>query len=255
MFFENYNKMHSYYTKKDGIIAIAVFLVSVLLFYVAGIFLRTNGMRMFVPASVIVIIVVLALVLLRKEELRTLGIHQKGLWQSALLGLALGAMFFFATRFILDASVFERAYGGAEIMRIGMGNRFMDAEEASLMSWLPLALLFIIITVVSQEVLFRSYIQTRLVGLLKSDLAATAITAFLFALFFIPLHTILTGQNFTWVFMSSIPLPMFWLFALHCWLNFLYRTYNNIAAPIIFHIFFSFHSNIALTHSYFMGLA
>jgi len=255
MFFENYNKMHSYYTKKDGIIAIAVALVSSLLFYIAGIFLRENGMRMFIPASVIIIIIVLALVLLRKEELRTLGVHLKGWWQSALLGLILGALFFFTARFLLDYSVFERAYGGAEVMRLGQGDRFIDVPEAILISWLPMALLFIFITVVSQELLFRSYIQTRLLGLLKSDLAATVITGFLFALFFMPLHTILMGQSFSWVFMVSIPLPMFWLFALHCWLNLLYRTYNNIAAPVVFHIFFSLHSNIALTHSYFMGLA
>jgi hypothetical protein len=175
------------------------------------------------------------------------------MWKSVLLGLGTGAAYFFAMRVVLTASLFERVYGGITVIRFMGRDRFAHLEETPFIEWFPLVLLFIVITVVHQEILMRGYIQTRLNGLFKSEIVATVLTGFLFIIFYMPLHGILLEEGFRWIFMTSIPLRMAWMFALHCWLYFLYRLYNNIAAPVIFHIFFSFHSNATLVHSLFMG--
>jgi len=250
---EDYSRMHRYYNKVDGMLAVGVYAASMLLFYVAGLIVRHQGTRLFVPASIVSLVVVLIALIIRKEGPRTVGISIKNILKSAFLGLATGAAFFFAMRIVIGASLFERAYGGAEISRFLGGDRFFHVPETPFWEWFPLVFLFVFVTAVHQEILMRGYVQTRLNGLIKSEFAATIITGFLFVIFFMPLHTILVGESLSWVFLSSIPLRMMWMFALHCWLYLLYRTYNNLAAPIIFHIFFSFHSNAALVHSSIMG--
>jgi len=250
---EDYSRMHRYYNKVDGIFAVGVYAVSMLIFYVAAMIMQHQGTRLFVHASILSVIVVIIALVIRKEGPCTVGISLKGIWKSALLGLVTGAAFFFAMRIVLGASLFERAYGGVEIRRFLSIDRFFHVPETPFWEWFPMVFLFIIITVVQQEILMRGYVQTRLNGLIKSEFFTTIVTGFLFVIFFMPMHTFLAGESLTWVFLSSIPLKMLWMFALHCWLYLLYRTYNNLAGPIIFHIFFSFHSNAALGHSMLMG--
>jgi|GEM_PF-1874958 len=253
MIFEEYNRMHRYYTKTDGVLALAVYFVSVLLFFFAGYMVRNQGTRLFVPASILSAALVVLILLIRKEGPGTIGIARRHFWKSVLLGLVTGAPVYFAIRFVIGASLFARAYGGVEIMNLLMGNRFYHVEETPLFEWFPMAFLFIIITVVHQEVLMRGYVQTRLRGLIKSDFASTIVSGLLFVVFFMPLHSLLVGESIGWVFMSAFPLRLFWMFFLHLWLNLLYRLYNNWAAPVIFHIFFSFHINATLVHSYLIG--
>ncbi|MCL2287190.1 MAG: CPBP family glutamic-type intramembrane protease [Firmicutes bacterium] len=254
MIMEDYSRMHRYYDKASGLLAIGIFAVSSLLFYLTGLLWRHQSIRVFIPASIFSIAIVLMAMAFCKEEIRSVGISLRGVWKSALLGLTTGAAFFFSMRLILQASVFERAYGGAEISRFMTNDRFFHVAETPFLSWFPQAFVFVLVTVIHQEILMRGYVQTRLNGLIKSELATTAITGFMFVVFFMPLHTVIIGESFSWVFGASIPIQMIWMFCLHCWLHFLYRTYNNLAGPIIFHIFFTFHSNAALAHSFYMGI-
>jgi membrane protease YdiL (CAAX protease family) len=253
MFKNDYKEMHDYYSERHGLYAIFVYIISIIIFFMAGLMWQLADMRLFVPAGAVSTLVVFAAVLICKNEIASIGITKKYLWQSALLGIVTGAVFFFAIRFLLDASLFERAYGGAAVARFMHRDRFAFVAETPFWEWFPSVLAFIIATVIHQELFFRGYLQTRLRGIFKSDILTTVVTGFLFILFYMPLHTILSGQSFSWVFLSSVPLTMVWMFALHCWLNLLHRVFNNIAAPILFHIFFSFHSSAALTHSFFMG--
>ena len=254
MIMEDYSRMNHYYTKRDGLLALGVFIVSSLLFLAAGFILRSTGMRLFIHASIVSVTLVLIVILIRKDEVRSIGISFKNMWKSALCGLLTGAAFFFSMRLVMGASLFERAYGGVDISNRLGGNRFHHVLETPLLEWLPMAFVFLLITVVHQEILMRGYVQTRLYGLFKSEWAAVIITGFLFVVFFMPLNTILFGENISWIFLESIPTRMLWMFSLHCWLYLLYRLYNNWAGPVIFHIFFSFHSNITLVHSYVFGI-
>ena len=253
MFMKDYPRIHRYYNKLDGLIALSVYVASMLMLYVTGLLVRYQGIRLFVPVSIVSLLTVLFVIRLRKQGLNTIGISARNIGKSALLGLVTGFAFFYYFRLIIGATLFERAYGGVDISRFSF-DRFARHAGAPFWDWFPMALLFIIITVVHQEVLMRGYVQTRLHGLIGSEFATTLVTGLLFVIFFMPLHTVLTGETLSWVFLSSVPLKMLWMFGLHCWLYLLYRTYNNLAAPVIFHVFFSFHSNDALSHFTFIGI-
>lgn len=253
MLMESYKQKHRYYSVASGVIAVSVFLVSSLVYFFAARLLLSQGMRLHVPASIISIAIVCACVLIVGDGIDSIGFSLRGLWQSTLLGLITGAGFFFGIRSVLSASIFERAYGGVEVQRFLEPDRFVNVPETPLLEWLPLILLFVVISVLQQEVLLRGYVQTRLTGLIKSEFAVIIITGILFVVFNMPMLSVLIGQPLSWVFLRTIPLEFIWMFALHLWLHFLYRTFNNIAAPVIFHVFFSFHSAAMLTYSYFMG--
>ena len=249
-----YKNTHAYYTKADGSLAVGLYLVSMAIFYGIGMIFMNHQARLFVPASIVGIVAVAVVIFIRKGAAASVGLSGKNLGKSALLGLGTGAVFFFSIRWLLDASVIERAYGGATVNRFFHHDMFFNIPETPFLQWFPMIFLFIIITVLHQEVLMRGFVQTRLQGLLKSDTATTIVSAFLFVLFYMPLHAVITGMSFSWVLLASLPLTMVWMLALHFWLNFLHRCFNNLAAPIIFHIFFSFHSTIILTHSYYLGI-
>ena len=261
MIFESFSRMHRYYTKKDGWWSLFVYADGVLAFLLVGFLFARFQVGAFIPISLLCIGVVLALglrtsttgVKLDLKGLRTIGLSTQHVGKSALLGLITGFVFFYAVRFIMGATLFERGLGGAVLLRFMGDPRFAHVPETSLGTWLPGALVTVIITVVMQEVLFRGYLSTRIVGLLKSEWVAAIVTAILFALFFVPMQSFVIGRSVAWVFLSYIPLQFIGLFFLHLWLYFLYRVYNHLAAPVLFHIFFSFHSNIALANVYTFG--
>ena len=252
MIMENYARMHRYHNKLDGSLALGLFAVNVLLFYLTGFLYRHHMSRIFVPVSIAISIAVVALVLIRRQKMGTLGISAKGLHKSALLGLVTGAGYFFFMRVILTASVFERAFGGVEVIRRMGGDRFFLIDYTPFMEWFPMALVFVIVTVIHQELVFRGYIQTRLAGLVKNEIVATVLTAIMFAVMFIPMHSLMMGESIGWVFMAGIHTRFILTLCLHMWLHFLYRLYNNIAAPMVFMLFFTFHMNDALVHAWYL---
>ncbi|MCL2216719.1 MAG: CPBP family glutamic-type intramembrane protease [Defluviitaleaceae bacterium] len=250
---KKYNETHLYYTKADGYLAIGIYVVNVVLLFLAARLLKSQELSLFVPFSILVVVLIIALLLFLKQNGQSIGISLSGLWQSALLGLALGGAFFFGMRiFLLGFSVFEQELAGARLDWVR--GDYILVYDIPLSEWLPTALLFIIITVVHQEILMRGYVQTRLYGLIKSDVAVTCITAVMFVLLFLPMQSVLAGINIFWVLSAIIPLRLAWMLAFHIGLNFLHRAFNNLAAPIIFHIFFSFFTRATLVNYYYFGL-
>lgn len=253
MIFESYTRMHRYHTRKAGLLAVGIYMASMLLYYVVGLALRHQGLRLFIPASLLITAGVVILALLKSGGLKSIGLGTKDAGKSALLGLITGGVFFFSGRIVLGATLFERGIGGVTLTRFMGDPRFTHVPEATLGSWLPGALLFVGISVITQEVLVRGYLGTRITGLIRNEWLAVIVTAFIFALLFIPMQAPMLMRSLGWVFLSYVPMQLVWLFVLHVWLQFLYRSFNSLAAPIIFHMFFSFHSNLSLGIFYALG--
>lgn len=253
MIMEVYNRTHRYYTRLDAYLALGIFVFCSVMFFVVGRVWHASGTRLFVHAAIASIVIIGIALAVRRESPRTISLGIKNWWKSGLVGLFTGLLVFYSIRLVQGASLFERAYGGVPVVNFLRGNRFHEVPYTPLMEWLPTALLFIVISVVFQEVLFRGYVQTRLYGLFKSDWVATIGTGILFVLFFMPLHSVIFGVSIFFMFQVAIPLQMIWMFMLHLWLNLLQRLFNSLVGPIIFHILFSFHVSATLTHSYFLG--
>ena len=93
---------------------------------------------------------------------------------------------------------------------------------------------YLFIISLSEEMIFRGFIQSRIFGLVHNNLLTTILVAIMFILSHIPYHmsaekmTLLQfcQHNGTW-FIS--------LFVLHLFLTYLYRKYNSIFASTVFH--------------------
>jgi membrane protease YdiL (CAAX protease family) len=86
---------------------------------------------------------------------------------------------------------------------------------------------FIIISL-SEEIIFRGYIQTRLYGLIKNDNQAVLVTGFLFYAMHLPFQMPVNGIQINLINMAVMVF-------LHFMMNSLYRRYNSLAGATVFH--------------------
>jgi len=187
-----YRQDVSKYGKKDALIALCV----LLLYMVLGITLAIIGnalesaetltseqirllmamMQLFVPT------VIIAIVIIKKQGLKSIGIHKENLWPALRLGclFSLIAIFFSVLPGIL--------YGG----------NFVGIS--AIMSSLLWAFLFAF----PEDIFFIGYLQTRLYGLFKTDKVAIGTGALIFAFMHVP----------TWIMMGRLNLENMPSFAL-----------------------------------------
>jgi membrane protease YdiL (CAAX protease family) len=86
---------------------------------------------------------------------------------------------------------------------------------------------FIIISL-TEEVIFRGYIQTRLYGLIKNDNLVVFVTGFLCYTMHLPYQVPVNGMQINLI-------NMVFMVAMHFMMNFIYRRYNSLAGPTVFH--------------------
>jgi membrane protease YdiL (CAAX protease family) len=95
-----------------------------------------------------------------------------------------------------------------------------------------------------EELLLRGYIQTRLYGAIKSDIAAVIVGGVLFMGMHIPFQLYNRSGGDIVEFFVTNALWLITAFIMHLVLNLLYRKYNSLTAPTICHFVINFCSTL-----------
>ena len=211
--------MVSTYTKIDAVFAILLFVLLMYINYVVGLLLIRKQIYLGVPISFIIIIVCVVLVRIRKQKLASIGFTLKNAGKSLLSGAVFGIILSFFL------NVLPKILAGMQIIPI---NRILY----------NLFYYFIVISL-SEEVVFRGYIQTRIYGLIKYDVWAVVVTGFLFYLMHLPFQMLVNDLKINIVHMITI-------IVMHVIMNFLYRKHNSLVAPTVFHGLINFAADLLM---------
>jgi membrane protease YdiL (CAAX protease family) len=206
--YDTYKEMVSQYTKVDGILAIMLYIVLMLIYYLAGIIYVRKQLYIGVPVNIFIILLCIVLVLLRKQKLASIGFTLKNIGKALLTGIILGLVFSFFM------NVLPNIHAGGKIISLNQA--------------LYNVFYYFIIISLSEEVVFRGYIQTRMYSLIKHDLLAVLVTGFLFYTMHIPFQMLVNGMHLDLM-------DLYVKIAMHFLMNYLYRKYNSLAGATVFH--------------------
>lgn len=209
------------YDKTDGIFAILYFILFMAAYYIMGLVLANTGIYLGIPCNVVLALLPVVYVLLRRQPLSSLGLTGGRIRQAILFAGILGLIFFTA--------------GGI------LPGITSDARLRSVSSILYNIFYYFIIIGLVEEIAFRGFIQTRIYGLIKNDIAAVLVGAVMFALMHIPFRLAAHQLNFAG-FLANAPFLIFW----HIFFNFLHRKFNSIYGNTVFHGFMDLCSGIFL---------
>ncbi len=205
---DSYKEMISKYTTIDGILAMAMYILLLFVYYFMGLLFIQRQIYLGVPINLLLIAICVMLVLMRKQKLSSIGFTLKNIGKSLLTGIFLGIIFSFFM------NVLPNILAGGKVITVNRAlyNIFY----------------YFIIIALSEEVLFRGYIQTRIYGLIKCDILAVIMTGILFYAMHLPFQMSVNGIKINLI-------NMIIMIVLHFVMNFLYRKYNSLAAPTVFH--------------------
>lgn len=209
-----YNENLKKYDKKDGMLAILLFVIIITLYALLGIlyknnnFIKDNIKIMGCLLNLLIIIVTILFVKIRKQELDTIGL--KGRWKlSIILGGILALFYFYC-------NCLDHIINGEKLI--------------SITSILFLTIYFLLVAI-CEEFVFRGFIGTRLNGLIKNKYIVIIITGLLFVIMHFPYRMIAAN-------MSLGDFDIGWLinlFIFHVIMNFIYMKTNSIYGAIIPH--------------------
>ncbi len=196
------------YTKADGVMAVAVYAFLLLVYYAMGVVYVQMQLYLGVYVNLSLIVLCVILVLARRQSLASIGFTLRNIKKSLLCGVVVG------TVLTLVMNVLPNALAGAQVIPIGRAlyNIFY----------------YFIVISLSEEVVFRGYIQTRMYGLIKRDIPAVAVTGLMFYAMHFAFQAPVSGMVFSLGNMAVIV-------TLHVIMNFVYRKYNSIAGPTVLH--------------------
>ncbi|MCL2874648.1 MAG: CPBP family glutamic-type intramembrane protease [Defluviitaleaceae bacterium] len=211
-----YSQEVSKCNKKDAIIAIGFFVYFIIRdFAVSIIYSQFNisggEWRILIGITCIIdILIVFAIVKIRKQNLASIGLHKKNIWSALGLGLL------FAPIFILQR-IMQGGVVGWELYSFGS---FM------------VALMNITLWAVREDISFVGFIQTRLHGLVKNDFWAVNLGAALFVLAHVPSRLI---QGIPMGYIIFILLLANWFFMYRAFVL-LFKRYYSLIPVFIMHI-------------------
>lgn len=212
---ENYKQTILEYGKKDGIFALIMYALVMVLYYCMGAVYASKNLYLGYQVNIGLVLLCIGLVVARKQPLKSIGISKKNLKTSLILGAIPSIL-------LLTVMLIAGLLGGDHF------------ETASNLLLSFLKFLFIIGFV--EEIIFRGYIQTRIYGLIKKPIAAILITAVFFMLMHIPFQ-MGRAQMGVFEYITTNYISLLFTFAWHIVFNFMYSKYNSIAAPTLFHTF------------------
>lgn len=211
---KEYNDNLKKYDKKDGMLAILLFAIIIIMYALLGILYKNNS---FIKENIkivgcifnfLLIIITIIFVKSRKQRLNTIGLN--GRWKlSLIIGLILSLFYFYC-------NCLSHLIEGRELISIS--------------EILFLAIYFLLVSV-CEELVFRGYIGTRLNGLIKNKYIALFITGILFVVMHFPYRMIAAN-------MSLSDFDIGWLinlFIFHLIMSFIYMKSNSIYGLIIPH--------------------
>jgi len=202
------------YGKKDAIIALCFFIF----WFMGGVangLLRVAGVNPLIPGisfSFIMVAVCFVIVLVKKQGLSSIGFRKKNLWSALRLGLL-----FSIIPLVLNDGILPGIIHGYEPRPIGM-ILYMTIGT--------------FIFAASEDIAFVGYIQTRLYGLIKNDILAVCLGAFLFSIMHISVPLAVDGFA---VFNADIFIWLSFCFVLHFVMNAIFRRYFVIFSAMIWH--------------------
>ena len=211
---QEYNDNLKKYDKKDGMLAILLFAIIIIMYGLLGILYKNNS---FIKDNIkiigclfnlLLIIVTILFVKLRKQGLETIGL--KGRWKlSIILGGVLSLFYFYCN--CLD--------------------HLINGEKLISITSILFLMVYFLLVAVCEEFVFRGFIGTRLNGLIKNKYIVVLITGLLFVIMHFPYR--MTAAN-----MSLSDFDIGWLinlFIFHLIMSFIYMKTNSIYGSIIPH--------------------
>jgi uncharacterized protein len=201
------------YERKDAMTAMVVWGVVMGTYYFMGELYANKGIYLGIPVNIMLASLCIALLLLRKEKITTIGFTKNNAVKSIVLGGVLGILIVI----------------GNIVVNLVLARQFAQIQNT-------IANFFYYMLVISlvEEIIFRGYIQTRIFGLVKQPLFAIILGGILFMLMHIPFQMGYAKLGlFAYVQRSWIIL--IFTFIWHVVFDFLYRKYNTIYASTIFH--------------------
>ena len=205
---DDYKVMLSHYTKTDGLLAVTMYVLLMILYYFLGVLFIQKQIYLGIPVNLLLIVACIILVLMRKQKLASIGFTLKNIGKSLVTGTVLGVIFSFFMNVLPS---------------ILSGGKLISFNQA-----LYNIFYYFIIISLTEEVIFRGYIQTRIYGLIKNDRLAVTVTGFLFYTMHLPFQMPVNGMQINLINMIVIV-------ALHFVMNAIYRKYNSLAGPTVFH--------------------
>ena len=209
-----YNDNLREYSKKDGILALTLFVIVMIMYSIIGLLYKNNSfikenIKIFgIIFNFILIIITILFVKCNKQKLNSIGFC--GRWiLSIILGGILGMFYFYC-------NCLSHLIEGAKLISI---NKILF-----------LAIYFLFVAA-SEEIVFRGYIGTRLNGLIKNKYVTLFLTGILFVFMHFPYRMIVAN-------MSLVDFDIGWLinlFIFHLMMSFIYMKTNSIFGSIIPH--------------------
>lgn len=217
---EEYALLCKNYSKNDGVKAILIYLILMLLVFFQGYLYTTNLSSTILTNSQMILSILdlfigLGFVLLSKEKLNTIGLTVRNLNKSLLYGV------FGAAVLVIFVILAEGIMKGKKV-DFQLPTVYMVAT--------------FIVSAIPEEIAFRGYIQTRLTGLIKNSVLLSCVNAFLFLSIHYPVKWIVNG------YFSFSLLPGFYvicLILLHLLCDLVYRKTNCLWGSCLLHILYN----------------
>jgi uncharacterized protein len=176
----------------------------------------------FKPTSWLVWLVLVLIMVYRKQEPRSVGFTRNNLGKSSLWGFLIGMVFLLVVSLISIRNGLH--FIGSDFLLFGFIYYFFEIG-------------------LTEEWLFRGFIQTRLVGFYRHKMVGIVITGILFSLIHVPFQMSMSDLGF-FAHIRSNYLHLLLTFFYHFVFTFLYDRYRNLAAPTILHFFMNFSSSL-----------
>jgi membrane protease YdiL (CAAX protease family) len=215
--------MNMVYDKTDAFLAVGFYFLVMLLYVCAGIVQVTWGVFLNVYVNLLSIVICIAIALLRKQKLKTVGFTLNSFSRALVVGILWGVAVSMVN--IIPAIVSGGKWVGLNRL---LWNIFF----------------YLIVIGLQEELIFRGFILTRLHGAIKSEAIVATVSGLMFALMHVPYQLFIrTGGNVAAFFLDN----SFWLlttFAWHFLFYFLYRKYNSLTAPTLCHFLMNFSNTL-----------
>lgn len=228
---DEYEEMLNKYTLKDGIKALVLFACTMVLITLVGLSYLSNLSAGILTSfqildSIVEILICFVFVWLSKESLKTIGLTAKNLIKSLVLGI-IGTIIL--TLVIIIAGLLK---GSIHI------NNLMSEPSIIVISTF-------VICAIGEEIIFRGYIQTRILGMIKNRPSGIIVSSFLFLIIHYPVK---------WIVMGSISLtviPAFYvicLLLLHFLCDYVYKKTNCLWGAVVLHFMYNIFQAMLVFH-------
>ncbi|MFA5523404.1 MAG: CPBP family intramembrane glutamic endopeptidase [Tissierellales bacterium] len=208
-----YKEMVSKYTNVDGIATIIYFTLLMGAYYFMGVIYDTKNLYLGNQINIVLSVICIIYVLFRGQKLSSIGFSKKNLGKSLIMGLVAGGI-------VLTIQLLPGIIGGRQFNPV-----------SKLMSSF---IYYLIIIGLTEEIIFRGFIQTRIYGIVKKPIIAILLTAFLFMIMHIPFQMGAAHMGF-FEYISNNFVTLIFTFGWHLVFNFMYSKYNSIVGPTVFH--------------------